>query len=261
MYLPFKTNIVKQILYLSLPAIILSACQLQTPKSETETEAENEYVEPVVITFDESEGTASIDRNFYFLFDVSGSMDDYCAGERKIEGARTAIFKFLEKVPDDVNLGLLFLGVEDTQDGIKEVVPLGKNNKKLFREAIQNMEPSGGTPLDQATWYGTKVLIDQYKKQLGYGEYRLIIITDGLASYPYEFDEQLKNLRKYPFIALYGIGLCIEGTHTLKSYSLKYTDAHNYEELGEALEATIAELEQFDPTEFSEEDFAVDDTI
>ena len=245
----------KKIYIILVPVFLILSCQPQTQTHAGEQEEAEEYVEPAVITFDESQGVASTDRNFYFLFDVSGSMNEYCARERKIDGARTAIYQFLEKVPDDVNIGLLFLGVTDNQHGIREVVPLGKNNKEKFREAIDNIEPEGGTPLGNATYWGMQTLIDQYKKQLGYGEYRLIVITDGLASFPSEFREQLEELRRYPFIALYGIGLCIEGDDLLKSHSLSYTDSHDYEELGKALEATIAELEQFDPTEFEEGDY------
>jgi Ca-activated chloride channel homolog len=209
-----------------------------------------EDIEPAVISFDESTGEASIDKNFYFLFDVSGSMGDYCANERKIDGAKKAIYEFLKKVPDDVNIGLLFFGVENEEYGIQEVVPLGKGNKDAFYNQVANTRPQSGTPLSNATYFGRQRLIDQYKKQLGYGDYRLIIITDGMASYPEEFAYQLKECKRYPFIAIYGIGLCIDGKHLLKSYSLTYTDAHNYEELGKALVETIAESEDFDPADF-----------
>lgn len=232
--------------------LLFSACQHQGPRNEASTSTEEEeIVEPELITFSESEGIASNDRNFYFLFDVSGSMDDFCSSDRKIDGAKAAIYKFLEKVPDDVNIGLLFLGIED-EDGIEEMVPLGKNNKENFKNALATVEPQDGTPLCNATYWGMNRLVEQYKKQLGYGEYRLIIITDGLASLPDDFAARLKELKKYPFIALYGIGLCIEENSLLQANALSYTDAYDYNELGKALEKTISELENFDPTEFDE---------
>jgi len=242
----------KKILFFFALIFFVYACQ--PPGSGTdrtyETETEEEYVEPAVITFDESSGEASVDKNFYFLFDVSGSMEEYCAGKPKIDGAKAAIFEFLKKVPDNVNIGLLFFGVNNDQYGIQEMVPLGMNNKDEFYNKISVVEPQGGTPLANATYFGMSRLVEQYKKQLGYGEYRLIVITDGIASYPDDFKKQLIELKKYPFIALYGIGLCIDGRHMLKSYSLSYTDANNYEELGKALVETIAESEDFDPDDF-----------
>jgi len=68
------------------------------------------------------------------------------------------------------------------------------------------------------------------------------------------FEQTLIETRKYPFIAIYGIGLCMNGDHALKKYSYKYTDAGNYDELGKALEETLAELPSFDEAEFTEKE-------
>lgn len=235
----------------------ITACQSPTGKQST-TDKLPEKVEEEEIIFDENLGEASLERNFYFLFDGSGSMDEYCAGERKIDGAKKAINKFLDKLPEDINLGLLIFGVSSNEYGISEVVPLGPGNREQFKQAISEIYPDGGTPLANATYSGINSLVKQYKKQLGYGEYRLIIVTDGLASYPDEFKKTLIDSRKYPFIAIYGIGLCIEGNHILKTYSLSYTDAHNYDDLGKALEETVSELPYFDPAEFNVDDLVLE---
>jgi hypothetical protein len=247
-------------IYLQLGLLLLlAACQsanqnTQETTSTVTNEATEEYVEPAKITFDETSGKASITRNFYFIFDVSGSMDEPCANERKIDGAKKAINEFLNKVPDDVNIGLLFLGVSGKEDEIEEVVPLGGGKKREFMDAINAIQPHGRTPLGFAMNFAIGKLIDQYKLQLGYGEYRLITITDGLATDMSVFEQSMTEIRRYPFIALYGVGLCMEEDNPLKSKSIKYTDAHNYDELGKALEQTISELETFDPAEFSQED-------
>ena len=112
----------------------------------------------------------------------------------------------------------------------------------------------GGTPLHNATNLGLVKLVEQYKKQLGYGEYRLIIVTDGMASNESLFKSALIRSIRYPFISIYGIGLCINGNHLLKTYSIAYYDAQNYEELGAALEETSAELNVFDPESFNLDD-------
>ncbi len=246
----------KKTLYI-FSILLVIGCQSNSSNNSDQKWGDSESSEPVikpeVITFNDSEGEASIDKNFCFLFDISGSMDEQCAGKRKIDGAKEAIYKFLEKVPDDINLGLIFLGVEN-EYGVQEVVPMGKNNREQFREIISNASPTGGTPLTNAFKLGTQKLIAQYKAQLGYGEYRLIAITDGLASSPNDFENTLEYMQKYPFIAVYGIGLCIDTEHPLKRYSIKYTDAYDYNELGKALQETIAELEDFDAGDFDPEE-------
>lgn len=248
----------KHIFRIIFVALVVSSCM--SPSSDNTQVAGNSkpVLEDIIVEFDETQGDASIDKNFYFLFDVSGSMDDYCAGTKKIDGAKSAISKFLEKVPDEINIGLLFFGVSTQQYGIQEMVPLGKNNRDEIQQAIQNAQPDGGTPLSNATITGTEKLIEKYKEQLGYGEYRLIIITDGLASDPNYFQKNLETTSRYPFIAIYGIGLCMEQRNVINRYALKYTDANNYEELGKALEETVAELEDFDPTEFNPDDLIIE---
>lgn len=209
------------------------------------------------IVFNEGEGEASQIRNFYFLFDGSGSMKKECSGQRKIDGAQQAVLKFLEKVPSDVNLGLAIFGTTNNA-GVKEVVPIGPDNRDAFKKEILKTLPGTATPLGKATQLAVDKLIEQYKKQLGYGEYRLIIVTDGLASNPDLFRRSLGRSTRYSFISVYGIGLCIDGNHVLKQHSISYTDAYNYEELESALTETLAELPDFDITDFNPEDYVVE---
>jgi len=246
----------KHLLYLAILAVFVS-CQNSTQQNNysSQPDEDENKIEPEVITFNDEDGEADISRNFYFIFDVSGSMNESCAGERKIDGAKMAIYEFLKAVPEDVNIGLMLLGVKNDY-GIEEVVPLGKDNLDQFKAQIENAEPTGSTPLSNAIIVSSQKLIAQYKKQLGYGEYRLIVITDGIATNPEYFVTNLKLLQRYPFIALYGIGLCIDTDHALKDYSIKYTDAYNYEEFGKALQETLSELETFDPADISDEDFS-----
>src|SRR5262245_46246462 len=73
-------------------------------------------------------GAASLTRNFYFIFDGSGSMSEslnkQCKGDRRfgsrLEGAKWAVEQFLPLMPRDVNLGLWIFDA----DGNRERVPL-----------------------------------------------------------------------------------------------------------------------------------------
>ena len=227
-----------------------------SPSPETVKE-EIKTVQPKVITFDENEGKGSTAKNFYFLFDGSGSMDQYCSGKRKIDGAKLAVNKFLNQIPEDVNLGLLVFGTSG-QNECTEVVPLGSNNREKFKGAINNVDAWGGTPLAEAIRIGTKKLVEQYKKQLGYGEYRLVVVTDGNADSYHSMVQECKNIAQYPFIALYSIGLCLDSEHALKSYALSYRDANNYKDLEKALIEVMGEIDVFDASVFDESLFEGD---
>lgn len=198
-------------------------------------------------------GEAKLTRNIYFIMDGSGSMNERttsdCGGDQeftdKITGARWAIKKFLENVPEDVNIGLY---VFDFQ-GRREVVPLGASNREAFINAVDAIEASGTTPLAEAIRFGTDQLVQQYKKQLGYGEFRLVVVTDGIA-------EEIPGAAVYAAqygIPIYAIGLCVEADHPLRHYSVSYRAADSFEDLKKGLEETLAELPSFDVTEFQEQ--------
>lgn len=198
-------------------------------------------------------GEAKLTKNIYFIMDGSGSMGERtsreCGGDQKfknkITGARWAINRFLEKVPNDVNIGLYIF--DNKTRG--EVVPLGISNRDQFFQAIGNMQTGRDTPLAAAIKYGTDRLVGQYKKQLGYGEFRLVVVTDGIAE---KIPQAAMYAARYG-IPIYAIGLCVGQRHPLRYYSLSYRAADNFDDLQKGLEETLAELPNFDVTQFNSE--------
>jgi len=199
-------------------------------------------------------GQVSLARNFYFIFDGSGSMRDPlgrdCGGdqtfERKIEGAKWAVAEFLKKMPEEVNLGLYVFDEKHTSKSECQVVPLGPNNLAAFLQAINEVEAGGGTPLARAIQFGAEVLAEQKAKQLGYGEFRLVVVTDGLA----DDIPQAAEFATEKEIPIYAIGLCIQEDHPLRQYAVSYRAANSFEDLAKALEATVAETEFYDAKTF-----------
>jgi Mg-chelatase subunit ChlD len=124
-----------------------------------------DQIQRVEIPLDDATGEASLARNFYFIFDGSGSMGDTQGGQVKLKGAKEAVHRFLSKIPADANLGLYVFDAR----GTREVVPLGPNNWDAFKQSINNVKDGGTTPLAQSIRFGTDRLVQQYKKQLGYG--------------------------------------------------------------------------------------------
>ncbi len=208
-------------------------------------------LKPVPISIPkEGEGEAVLTRNFYFIMDGSGSMREpatsNCGGDQKFEnkmmGARWAIKQFLGNVPDDVNIGLYVFD----HYGQREVVPLGVGNRSEFIRAIDQIRASGGTPLAQAIQFSTDQLVRQYRKQLGYGEFRLVVVTDGIA-------EQIPQAALYAArfgMPIYTIGLCVGQTHPLRQFSVSYRAADNFADLSKGLQDTLAELPDSGVTEF-----------
>ena len=231
----------------------LIGAMVGSPSSEDATEwDEVEFDEPAEIPLDENmEGAeTSLARNFYFIFDGSGSMKSEpggaCSGDQrsasKLEGAQWAVKEFLAKVPGDVNIGLYIFD----RGGRQEVVPLGSGNRDRFLAAINNIRAGGGTPLAPAIQFGAERLVEQYQRQLGYGEYRLVVVTDGRAD---KIPEAARYAAHYG-MPIYAIGLCIDDDHPLRRYAVSYRAADSFDDLAQGLEETLAELPTFDATEF-----------
>jgi len=243
-------------LLLALTLILFFSCSSSKNEARETSQSSEMYrrwihERPIDIPIPEATGEqAELTRNFYFIIDGSGSMrettDRHCGGDQsfsnKISGARWAIKKFLEQVPGDVNLGLYVFD----REGQREVIPLGKANREAFLTAVDNINASGGTPLADAIKFGTDKLVESYQKQLGYGEFRLVVVTDGIAN---RIPQAALYAARYG-IPIYAIGLCVEPDHPLRYFSVSYRAADNFQDLSQGLADTLAELQDFDVTEF-----------
>ena len=212
----------------------------ETGEAEAEPEEWPPGIGDVEVVLEEDQ----MKRNYYIIFDGSGSM----RGE-KIQIAKKAFKEFVDLVPPDANLGLI---VFDSKNASQRV-PLGSNRKAILEE-IDKVRAGGGTPLGPAAEFGYRMLTDQALKQLGYGEYNLVIVTDGEASDAGELKESVDMILKKSPIIIHTIGFRIEGGHTLNQPGkISYRSAESYEDLRRGLEEVLAEAEDFVVDEFKSE--------
>lgn len=175
--------------------------------------------------------------NAIIVFDGSGSM----AGE-PIGQAKRAVTAFVDSAPDDLNIGLVVFDAARTTGS--QVVPLGRGAEQRERlsQEIGNIVAGGGTPLGSAIQTGADALISQFQKQLRYGDIRLIVVTDGIAGDRRMFNESIKFAGVY-HVPIYTIGFRIKSDHPLRQFSEAYFTANDEEELLDAMEETLAELD------------------
>ena len=248
------------VLILFISANLIGCEKKQPPPQATSKPAQAEELE-VTMSYDPAkvgrfeipldssipESQVSTAMNAYFIFDGSGSMNEAAGDQRfrtKLEGARWAVAEFMKHVPPEVNIGLYVFD----QRGQREVVPIGPGHHDAFLTAINGVHGGGGTPLATSIRFGVDKLIEQYRKQLGYGEFRLIVVTDGLAK---AIPEATKYATQYG-IPIYTIGLYVGQDHPLRRYSVSYKAANSFDDLKTGLTETLAELDYFDPTEFTQ---------
>ena len=118
------------------------------------------------------------------LFDASGSMlgTHPASGRRKIDEAKEALSRFVERAPDGLKLGLRVFGASTPNtepyqtEGCRDtklLIPLGKGRPKDVLKAIQGIKARGWTPLG----YSIRQVIKDFRGVKG--QKRLVVITDG----------------------------------------------------------------------------------
>jgi Ca-activated chloride channel family protein len=188
-------------------------------------------------------------KNYYVVFDGSGSMNDHgCSGNQsKIEAAKAALATFSQALPADANLGLLVFD----GSGVRERLPLGTGNREQFTRVVNSVRANAGTPLGSSVRLAYSKLLAQGAKQLGYGEYHLVIVTDGAADQGNDPTPIVNQLLKESPVVVQTIGFCIGKNHSLNQAGRTiYRAADNPEELRQGLADVLAEAPQFTVTEF-----------
>jgi len=182
-------------------------------------------------------------RNYYVVFDASGSMTERkCSvNERKIDVAKRALEDFAAKVPADANLGLV---VFDNR-GIRQLLPIAPIDRRALASTVAQVRPGGGTPLAEAIRHAYRELTQRAAVQSGYGEYHLVVITDGEANGedPRGVVDQL--IAQSP-VVMHTIGFCIGNDHSLNQPGRTvYRAADNPEALAQGLSEVLAESPSF----------------
>jgi hypothetical protein len=101
--------------------------------------------------------------------------------------------------------------------------------------------------------YAYKAFTDQGRRQLGYGEYTIVVVTDGIANSIPQLQQVVDKIIATTPINIYSIGFCIGKEHSLNQPGRTlYKSADNPEQLDKGLREVLAESESFDEVEFSQ---------
>lgn len=205
---------------------------------------------------DASENDALADdllaSNYYVVLDGSGSMkQSECSGfTTKSAISKIALAEFAKAVPQTANLGLTAFD----HQGVTERVPLGNGaqNRQAFIKQVEATGASNDTPLKSAMTLGYERLEAQARRQLGYGEYHLVVVTDGDASKGEAPEAVVRKILTQTPIVIHTIGFCIGEDHSLNQRGqIFYKAANNPEELSQGLQDVLAESPVFDVTAFA----------
>lgn len=187
--------------------------------------------------------------NYMLVFDGSASMTSRtCAalGRDRMETARAAVRTWLQTVPADANVGLFAFD----EAGPSLRVPLSRDNGADLLAAVEAVRPGGHTPLGRSLTEAAHALVRQARRQVGYGTYNLVVITDGTATDGNLINQAMGRILQTP-IVVHTIGFCIGSRHVLNiPEHTRYISAMDDSALQRGLELVLAVPEAVDVAEF-----------
>ena len=179
--------------------------------------------------------------NIVVILDASGSMQDKFSGDRtksKMEAAKAALQQVLANIPDGTQIGLLVFSGANIHN--EWVYPLGPKDTEKLIAAIHLPQPSGDTPLGKYIRIGANRLLEQREKQYNYGNYRLLVVTDGEASDADKVKHYTPEILNRQ-IRIDVIGVDMKTDHMLANVVDSYRKADNPGELVAAVSQILAE--------------------
>lgn len=157
----------------------------------------------------------------------------------RLEVAKAAINSVIKTLAQQTNLGLLvFSGSHKSSDWL---YPLGPVDRQKLERVMAPLKPDGGTPLGAYMLKAREALAKQRDHQLGYGTYRMLVLTDGVAS---DKDLVKKEAKRVISAGIYldVIGVAMDNRHTLATRSSSYRSAMNQASLLKAMEKVFSEV-------------------
>ncbi len=143
-------------------------------------------------------------NNTVLIFDVSGSMAGLVEGRQKIDIAKEALYKFVDKIENEnVNLSVVVYGhkgsnaISDKKvscEGIEEIYYMGKvNNTSVIKNKIKALNPTGWTPIADS-FKKAKEILSKYEGVNNNNS--VILISDGKEMCGGNPVEEIKKLKE-----------------------------------------------------------------
>ena len=163
-------------------------------------------------------------QNVIVLVDDSGSMEDRMrSGVRRIQAAKNALKVVLAKLPADASVGVLALNQG-------WIVPLQPMDHDQLADHVDQLRAAGRTLLGLNLKLAADELLKLRAEQV-YGDYRLLVVTDGEANDQQVLDWVLQDILARG-ISVDVIGVDMQSDHSLATKVHNYRRADDPEDVG-----------------------------
>lgn len=184
--------------------------------------------------------------NVVIVLDASGSMNErmHDSPVTRMDAAKEALQAVIGRVPDNTQVGLVVFSASNLRnDWTYDLQPV---NKAELSKAIELPRPGGATPLGQYLKVGSDRLLKQREAQRGYGTFRLLVVTDGIASDPILVERYLPDVLARG-ILVDVIGVDMKENHPLATRVRSYRKANDPESLVKAVTSALSEVSSQGP--------------
>lgn len=231
-----------KIIFSTLISILLTACNTEVEYNTTSIKNSGyiyqEIKWPYLSESKEVIADNLLEKNYIILLDDSGSMSG-----QKMKDAKIAVESFISNISDEINISLMTLNM-----GL--IVNFTKD-KSLVIQSLKKINTDGGTPLSTSIKKAFSVITKKGKQQLGYGQYGIIIITDGVADSGENPTKIVNKIINETPIEIHTIGFHLDEDHSLNQKGRTfYNTAKNVNQLITAMKGVLAESNEFVDVEF-----------
>jgi hypothetical protein len=179
--------------------------------------------------------------NVVIVLDASGSMSYKMSGTNitKMDAAKTALRAVVDQIPPTTRIGILVFSAGNVKNDW--IYPLGIRDDAKLIAAINLPIPQAGTPLGRFMKFAANRLLEERQKQLGYGSFRLLVVTDGEASDPEAVNQYTPEIIARG-LTVDVIGVDMKQDHTLATMVHSYRRADDPDSLTRAVADVFAEV-------------------
>lgn len=155
-----QIKIVVAVIAIGAGTLFLAGCQekvdVNVGKEGTSVNTSGTSVNSGSATGNSAVQTKAVKNNLVIVMDASGSMAEKVDGRAKMDIAKEAVYKLIDGLASDVNLGIVAYGHKgnSTQaqktvscQGIEEVYYIGGLDKASAKAQLANLQPTGWTPM------------------------------------------------------------------------------------------------------------------
>jgi len=177
------------------------------------------------------------------LLDTSGSMEESMrtVRQQKMDAARNSLAAVVDQIPTGTQVGLVTFG--------GWVYELGEMDRDKLKAAILSAEVTmqSGTPLGTYMKIGADRLLQEREKSLGYGTYKLLVVTDGEPTNepPDCVDRFLGDILRRG-LTVQCIGVAMADNHSLAKRVHSYMRADDPQTLQQSLNKVLGEVQAKD---------------